>query len=544
MNTFLHNKYTPFLGLAISGLCLLISFAPIQFWPLGFFILFPVLYILENLDFNKTKIKYVILLGIMESIFISIFSYHWVLHTMNVFGNLPYIVAFPIFILYAIGTNLRWILFFLLSFLFLRWRFNTQHETGWLHNILQNRYVSLPAIWGIAEYFGWQLFPYYGINLVSSNLFFVQIVDVVGTYGGSVIWFILSLSIFDMICQKRFSLYGCSLAFACHVYGFGVYEYWSNKQEQFPKKIIGVPQGNTPLTFVAGRNIYEQLQDNATRMVNLSRELLIEAKTNLKSVELLIWPESAIPFVTYSTTPYLQEGVKSLHVDMPPFELIQNDISSEYKNGLSVSHSNMSIINSDAIVTESYQKIKLLPFGEYLPLSQYFESYKRAFAEVSNFEFGERYVLFPSQVGKVMPLICYEAIIPDFVWSFFNKTNQEAQLMVNITNDAWFGNTIETYEHLELVRLRSIEFRTPTVRATNSGVTTWFDIVGRNYDETSLYTVEKKIYAIPIPPSGRKTIYSILGNKPLYSFLFLYIMAWFIHFILKFTFINKKVKFT
>ena len=519
---YLAPKYRNILFLATSALCLLVSFAPISIWPFGFFILFPVFYVLHNLDLDNTKYKVVLFLGATEGIFISLFSYHWVLHTMTVFGNLPYILAIPIFILYALAANFRWILFFLCAFIFLKWRKHNEHQVGFIYSIVRNRYFSLSALWCICEYIGWQLFPFYGINMVSSNLFFVQIVDVIGTRGGSVVWFLLSLSIYDMIMQRRWSLYGVVLFLTCHFYGFITYEYWSNKQNGYEKKIVAVPQGNTPLGFNSQRNIYEQLLENANNMLRLSEEMLQEYQNKAKPIDLIVWPESAVPFITYQKTDYLKQGVQDLYEKYPPFDLIQNDISQDIENGVTVDRSNVFLMGEDGTVKDSYQKIKLLPFGEYLPLGEYFPAYKRFFSEVSNFEFGKHYTLLSSKVGKVMPLICYEAILPDFVWDFFHNSHYNAQLMVNITNDAWFGRTIETYEHAELVRMRSIEFRTPTVRATNSGMTTWFDIVGRNYDSSSLYTIEKKIYEIPIPPQGLKTLYSLWGSYPLYLFISLF----------------------
>ena len=101
---------------------------------------------------------------------------------------------------------------------------------------------------------------------------------------------------------------------------------------------------------------------------------------------------------------------------------------------------------------------------------------------------------------------------------------------MNITNDAWFGKSIESSQHLELARLRSIEFRLPILRATNSGITTQFDILGRNFNETDIFTQAERIYPTAIPIKDQSTLYSTWGNIPVWIFLFFYLGLWFIYF--------------
>ena len=81
------------------------------------------------------------------------------------------------------------------------------------------------------------------------------------------------------------------------------------------------------------------------------------------------------------------------------------------------------------------------------------------------------------EVGSFLPLICYEVILPEFVRKFKDSGNPD--FIVNITNDKWYGKSIETYQHLELARIRSIEYRRWMVRSTNSGTSAFVDHLGR-----------------------------------------------------------------
>jgi apolipoprotein N-acyltransferase len=138
------------------------------------------------------------------------------------------------------------------------------------------------------------------------------------------------------------------------------------------------------------------------------------------------------------------------------------------------------MLNETGHVTGRFDKVFLLVFGEYIPFYEHIPWFTDVFPDASNYNRGTHPAVFPLVVGgrefRVGPLICYEDILPGFTREV---AALEPNLLVNITNDAWFGKTAEPYQHLALAVFRSVEHRLDMVRAVNTGVSAHIDAVGR-----------------------------------------------------------------
>ena len=119
-------------------------------------------------------------------------------------------------------------------------------------------------------------------------------------------------------------------------------------------------------------------------------------------------------------------------------------------------------------VISQYDKIHLVPFGEYVPLKDWLTFAGTLTAEAGDFAAGNRLVVSDLFGGRLSGLICYEAIFPDLVRRF---AQQGAEVLVNISNDGWFGSSSARYQHLLMARLRAIENARYLLRATNTGLT-------------------------------------------------------------------------
>jgi apolipoprotein N-acyltransferase len=137
-------------------------------------------------------------------------------------------------------------------------------------------------------------------------------------------------------------------------------------------------------------------------------------------------------------------------------------------------------------VASRYDKHFLVTFSEYIPWGDTFPFLYDWSPNSGRFSPGEG--LEPLRVADhdVMTVICYEDLSPSFVNRMFRHKN--AQLLVNMTNDAWFGDTTEPYQHLALAQLRAVEQRRFFVRSTNSGVSAFVDPVGRTLSQTRTFT--------------------------------------------------------
>jgi apolipoprotein N-acyltransferase len=161
-------------------------------------------------------------------------------------------------------------------------------------------------------------------------------------------------------------------------------------------------------------------------------------------------------------------------------------------------------------ITGSYDKTYLLTFSEYIPFAEQFPVLQDWSPHSGNFSPGKH--VRPVKLGKfrLSVLICYEDILPSFVRRVVREASPHA--FINLTNDAWFGDTHAPWEHLALAKLRSVEHHRALVRATNSGVSAVIDPVGRVVAASKLFTREN-IY-VSVPMLDKAYGFSVLGNFP------------------------------
>ncbi len=125
-------------------------------------------------------------------------------------------------------------------------------------------------------------------------------------------------------------------------------------------------------------------------------------------------------------------------------------------------------------IVDRYDKINLVPFGEFIP--PMFGWVNRITKEIGDFVPGERVVVFPLDGHKLGAFICYESVFPDLVRQFVRGG---AEVLVNLSNDGYFGHSAAHQQHLEIVRMRAAENRRWILRATNDGITAAIDPAGR-----------------------------------------------------------------
>ena len=189
----------------------------------------------------------------------------------------------------------------------------------------------------------------------------------------------------------------------------------------------------------------------------------------------VIWPESAFPFLMTQEKGDEIEFTKNIagrsYLIAGAVRRQKQEVDPNYFNSVYV-------IDPDGVVRDIYDKVTLMPFGEYLPLTStlsYFglENLARSFGGLSS-GVTRRSLSIPN-VPKSSPLICFEIIFPNSVLT----EEGNAQWIVNITNDAWFGNSPGPYQHFAQSRLRAIEEGIPVVRSANTGISGIIDAFGR-----------------------------------------------------------------
>lgn len=225
-----------------------------------------------------------------------------------------------------------------------------------------------------------------------------------------------------------------------------------------------------------------------------------------EELDLIVWPESAMAF-PLEQFPHYQERLVGLVRDSGA-GLIYGTIARTEQGGY---RNEIHLLTPQSPQPQVYGKEKLVMFSESLP---WVFSWARHFdPAMGAFEAGRNNKPFTFKGRTISPLVCFEALFPEYA----GKTASD--LVVNLTNDAWFGETKASSQHLQQIRLRAVEQRVPLLRATNSGITCWVDPSGRIRDAGGLYEAETFIYEAPIPNERPRSFSRIGGNL-------IYLMAW------------------
>ncbi|WP_339114996.1 apolipoprotein N-acyltransferase [Thioclava sp. GXIMD2076] len=225
------------------------------------------------------------------------------------------------------------------------------------------------------------------------------------------------------------------------------------------------------------------------------------AKTPL---DLIIWPETSVPFLLNWAGDGLDVIAQSGR-GVPIALGIQRSEGDRYYNSLAV-------LDKDAQVTALYDKVHLVPFGEYIPFgdalgrigigafaAQQGNGYSAGTAET---------VLDLGMAGKVQPLICYEAVFPQDI----RRAPSRPDWIMQVTNDAWFGQLSGPRQHLSLSQMRAIEFGLPVARAANTGISGMIDPYGRLVARIGMNT--QGHLDLPVPQALPETLYARTGDWP------------------------------
>ena len=232
--------------------------------------------------------------------------------------------------------------------------------------------------------------------------------------------------------------------------------------------------------------------------------------TGVRDASILIWPESAFPFFLTREADAMAQIAELLPKgtvlitgsvrapDLPPGAKITRAYNSIY------------VIDHDGSVLSIYDKLHLVPFGEYLPFQEWME--KLGLVQLTKVQGGfipgtRRRTMAIPNAPRALPLICYEAIFPGDVAS-----DDRPGWIVNLTNDGWFGISTGPYQHLQQARLRAIEEGLPVVRAANTGISAVIDPLGRIVARLGLGL--EGVLDSGLPSAIAPTIYARSGDIP------------------------------
>jgi apolipoprotein N-acyltransferase len=251
-------------------------------------------------------------------------------------------------------------------------------------------------------------------------------------------------------------------------------------------------------------------EPTVARYLSLSREALI------RGASLVVWPESSTPFF-FEIESALAEPVRRLAAETrTPFLIGTDEYERRSEGGVYVdrSYNSAVLVGADGLTHGAYRKMHLVPFGEYVPLKRLLFFVAPLVEQVSDFAPGTDPVILDlgaggqgGSGGHVSVSICYESVYPAIARTFVQRGSE---LLVTITNDAWFGRSSAAYQHFDQGVLRAIEEGRYMVRAANTGVSGVVDPYGRVVAETPLFEPTQVVEDVRL--LDVRTIYNRTGD--------------------------------
>jgi apolipoprotein N-acyltransferase len=206
------------------------------------------------------------------------------------------------------------------------------------------------------------------------------------------------------------------------------------------------------------------------------------------SARRVIWPESPMNF-TYASDKTFQAQLANFAKENRT-SLILNSLEPAAANGF---YNSALLINEEGRLISQYDKIRLMPFGEYVPLPQWLPGASLISGIVGDFTPGEKYTLFPFGDRRAGVFICIESAYPSIARSL---TSEGADVLINISNDGYLGPTAVMRQHLANVIFRAVENGRPVIRVTNTGLTAKIDAGGEIQEQTAPFQVDVRVWKV------------------------------------------------
>ena len=469
----------------LCGLVFSFGFAPFDLWLLSIFSLVLLQTLLNDSNRDVFLIGYFFGFGMWVTgiswLYVSI-HYHG---NVNVYGSILIILLFiAILALYS-------------GLLFLLNNYFRKHSPKNLF------FLTLPASWVIIELLRSYLFTGFPW-LISGTMLANTVIDgftpIIGAQGNTFFLILIATLVFQTFYkakEKSSALFPLIVLLLIIPSSF------------FFKSIEWTSEENEIQVSVYQPNL--TLEDKWSQFGVIKSEGMIErAIDNANHGELIVFPETALILAEKDNQSFLDRiRYKSFNKDITLISgIIEREDNSTIRNRLQAFGS----------INTFYDKVKLVPFGEFIP----FEDYLGDFLDIIGLNLtntipGE--AIKPINTGKlrISPSICYEIAFDELI----RKTAKDSNVLLTISNDTWFGESIGPIQHLEIAQNRALEHKKPLIRSTNSGISAIISKDGEIIEKQDYF--EEKLLKIKLMLYSGNTFYSNYGNLPLYVFLAFYI---------------------
>ena len=471
-----------------SGILFFLSFPKFGLGFIAWIALVPLFIALRD----TRSIGRALLLGWVAGLTACVGIVYWIAYVVVQYGYLPFYLGLSIMLLLACYLGLYFALFAAGIVYFKR---------------KVPLFIVAPTLWVCLEYvksrlftgFPWENLGYSQFN----NILLIQIADVTGIFGLSLLIVLLNVAFFEIVTKrskKSFALAAIVVLLWSCVYVYGVL-----RIAEIDKVLKAAQTMN--VTLIQG-NIDQSIKwnkDFQKETINIYEELSLRRPQAGGS--LLVWPETAVPF-NFQDENDLHRQLRALPVKTNSWFIFGSMSYARRSQGLDYFNSAY-LLSPQGLILGKYDKVHLVPYGEYVPFRELFPFVNGLTAGIGDFTEGKGFSPLNMGERKIGVLICYEGILPEAARAY---KNAGSELLVNITNDAWFGSTSAPYQHLSMAAFRAVETRLYLVRAANTGISAIVDPTGKVVADTKLFKKDAihgiiKFIALP-------TFYARYGDWP------------------------------
>jgi apolipoprotein N-acyltransferase len=354
--------------------------------------------------------------------------------------------------------------------------------------------VYVASAWVCTEYvraylfsgMPWELFGYSQYRWLG----LIQVADITGVYGISFVLVFANCSIYqacsvwpDIRKSTGIVLPAIGLVAVVLFYGFFSLSLYPAQPATHGDHKTGIIQCSI---------LQDERWQDGTQDMQVARYIANSDEAFRQGAKLIVWPEAALQT-------YLQEQIPDSIIQ----RLAQNNGALLIGGPRYIGHPGDYIFYNSAFlltkngIVQFYDKIHLLPFGEYFPFG-FIDVLRNRYAGPRQYSEGRKYTVLATPEGKLGTLLCFEIIFPELVRGFVKNG---AEIIMNISNDAWFGRTSAHYQHFSMAVFRAVEFRRPVLRSANTGISGYIDAAGHIVQQLDPFQ-EGVIICSPAPGHG------------------------------------------
>ncbi|MCF8078865.1 MAG: apolipoprotein N-acyltransferase [Desulfobacterales bacterium] len=484
-------------GAAVSGLLLTAAFPKVGFDFIAWVALVPLLAAIDG-----TRWKAAFRVGFAFGLVHYLSLVYWVVGTMQTYGHLPLVLAFPILFLFAAYLALYPALFSVAMA-----RISMKPALIW---------PATAVFWTAQEFLRARLFTGFPWELLGYSQFerveLIQIADVAGVYGVTFLVALANGALYSLwqaaagggpdpkAARRRAA---AALTVAAVAVGAG-WLYGSIRIEAVDASTASADAAR--ITLIQGNIAQEIKWDRNFQFQTTGKYAALSVSAAGQEPDLVVWPETAAPFY-FPFHAELTRIVLDAVEKTGGADFLIGSPSYREKQGRLFYYNSAYLVSSDGAIQDRYDKVHLVPFGEYVPFKRYLPFLGKIVEHVGDFDAGPMGKVLAWKTHRLGVLICYESIFPALARA---QASAGADLLVNITNDAWYGRSSAPFQHFSMAVFRAVENRRSLARAANTGISGFIDPAGRVTEASALFT--DAVMTRTVPLLGEAALYTRFGD--------------------------------